>query len=129
MTKDEFKTKYKNIYEAYTTKLIDCHKNSLKDITNPMPYFVNYLKFMRDFYLLTTPEDDNSEETNVKISSIMAAVEAYDKYKACAEFLKQPDQTAKEEELKKLQESKQQLLDNFWKLVAVNMEDWLPYDA
>jgi len=129
MTKEEFKIKYQKLYDSYKIKLTDCHNTSIEDITNPMPYFVNYLKFMRDFYLLTTPEDDTSEETNIKISSLMTAVEAYDKYISCLAILKQPDPEIKEEDLKKLQESQQKFLDHFWQLIAVNMEDWLPHVA
>jgi len=124
MTKEEFKTKYKIIYDSYKSKLLDLHNESVENINNPMLYFVNYLKFMRDFYLITTPETDTSEETDIKISSLMLAIDVYNKYMDCKTLL--ADQTINEAEHKKLEEDKQQLLGHFWALIAANMEDWLP---
>ena len=124
MTKEEFKTKYKIIYEGYKSRLLDLHNESIENINNPMLYFIDYLKFMRDFYLIATPETDTSEETDIKISSLMLAIDVYNKYMDCKTLL--ADQTINEAEHKKLEEDKQQFLGHFWALIAANMEDWLP---
>ena len=64
MTKDEFKIKYKNIYEAYTTKLTDYViektnnsdfvKKQIDDTENDL---ITGTKFMSDDYVAPTPEE------------------------------------------------------------------------
>ena len=127
MVKEEFKKDFKKIYDSYNETLIDCHNFNYSNIYNPMSYLATYLKFMRDYYLLTTPEDDTSEETNTKVSAIMAACDFYDQYTAIKAKLKAGN--IDEETTKKMTESQNNLRQKFWQLVALNMEDWLPYDA
>ena len=126
MTKDEFKKEFNSIYNCYNEKLIACHNFSMSGIYNPMLYLGTYLKFMRDYYLLTTPDEDDSEETNVTVSAIMAACKLYDQLEECKKALKKD---IPEEDTKKLTETKVLLQQKFWQLIALNMEDWLAYDA
>ena len=126
MVKDEFKLKFKPIYDSYNEKLLACHNFNMTNIYNPMSYLATYFKFMRDYYLLTTPDDDKSEETNVTVSAIMTVCDIYDQYLECQAALKKE---IPEEDSKKLKETKTVLVQKFWQLIALNMEDWLPYDA
>ena len=45
-------------------------KQAFKNLTNSMNYFVTYLKFMRDYYILTEPLKLESGEENLKIASL-----------------------------------------------------------
>ncbi len=130
MTKEEFKEKYPEIIQAYNEKLINNHCSDFFNFHNPMNYIESYLKFMRDYYLITTPEDDISEETNLKITALMTAISEYDRYKKSCEQLKElTKKEADEKELTKRLKDKDFHWNSFWKLVMLNMEDWLPYDA
>ena len=126
MTREEFKTKFKAVYNCYNEKLLACHNFNIEGVYNPMSYLGTYLKFMRDYYLITTPEDDNSEETNVTVSAIMAACNLYDQLEDCKKALKKE---MPEEDAKKINNIKAQIQEKFWQLLALNMEDWLAYDA
>ena len=126
MTKEEFKKEYKPIYRAYSKELKKCHEFNIKNLFNPMSYFITYLFFMRDFYLLSTPSSDNSEATDTKISALMMACELGKRLESYQTELKA---NLSEDEYVELKKEYILASQKFWQLVAVNMEDWLPYDA
>jgi hypothetical protein len=48
-----------------------------------MDYFITYLKFMRDYYILTESLVLDTGEENMKIASLATAVAEYEKFKNC----------------------------------------------
>lgn len=123
MTKEEFKTKYNLIYTGYVDKLDDCHREITDSISAPMPYLINYLRFLRDFYLLATPEEDNSKETELKVSAIVSAISEYEKYVLYKEKLKDLDEEKADEKTKKEFERKDFHWNTFWSLLALTIEE------
>ena len=50
-----FKTINNDIYKVYSKKLKTNHETNLINSLNCMEYLITYLKFMRDYYILTEP--------------------------------------------------------------------------
>ena len=121
MTREDFNRDFKPIVDGYNEKLLSCHHNAFNNTDKPTEYIANYFKFLRDYYLITTPEDDNSEETEEKVGALIATAVEYDRYIALKEILQKKELT--EEVAKQYQEEK----DNHWKafiqLVALNLGD------
>ncbi len=127
MTKEEFKKDFNVIYEGHRQNLLACHEKITKEITNPLPYLISYLTFMRDYYLLTTPDDLNDKNLEMQINALFEALESYDKYEEAVAALKQ--EGLKEEEKEAITKEGAGYYINFWQLVANNMGRWLPNDA
>ena len=72
----------KKLTSYYNKQLKKCHENSIKAHDNNLDYFINYLRYLRDYFLLT--EDTTIENVrNLKLTSIVAAVGEYDRYNTC----------------------------------------------
>ena len=69
---------------------------------------------------------DNSEATDTKISALMMACELGKRLESYQTELKA---NLSEDEYVELKKEYILASQKFWQLVAVNMEDWLPYDA
>ena len=76
-----FKKEFKNLYNKYSKKLLACHKNNLEVIN--LDYFIVYLKFIRDYYILTEPLVTESGAENLKIASLATAIAEYEEYQNC----------------------------------------------
>lgn len=121
MTKEEFDKEFKPIADGYNEKLLSCHYEAFNKAEKPIEYIANYIKFLRDYYLITTPEDDNTEETAIKVSNLMAAVVEYDRYTELKEALNKKELA--EDIAKKYQEEKNTHWKNFIQLLAINLGD------
>ena len=80
MDKLEFDQEFKTIVDSYNEKLLNCHYTAFKQADKPTEYIINYFKFLRDYYLITTPDDDESKETEEKVEALIAIAAEYDKY-------------------------------------------------
>ena len=131
----EFTKEFKQLCQTYDKVLKNDHSTNFKSFTNPMGYFVDYLKFMRDYYILTEPLVLDSEEENLKIATIATAISAYEPYRNCehkyygfdgAKVIYKIPGTCEEVQQ---QYNKEKIFhwNNFWNLVRLNMEDWMPH--
>ena len=77
-----FKKKYNKLFSCYSKRLAMLNAKALANLENPMDYFVTYLKFMRDYYILAEPLEVGGQE-NLKIAIIASVVSEYDQYKTC----------------------------------------------
>lgn len=131
----DFIKEFNQLYKTYDKRLKKDHAESFKNLTNSMNYFVTYLKFMRDYYILTEPLVLDSGEENLKIASLATAVSEYEKYQNCEHNYYSFDgvkmiykiEGTKEEVQQKYNLEKSFHWNNFWNLVKLNMEDWLPH--
>lgn len=124
-----FKNINKDIYNTYSKKLKISHEANLINFSNYMEYLVTYLKFMRDYYILTEPLVLESGEENLKIASIATAISEYERYKKCInnyyfENGSRKIEGTSEEVQNKYNIEKKFHWNNFWNLVNLNMEDW-----
>ena len=72
-----FSKQYKGLYNQYNKKLLAEHKANFSALNNNLDYFITYLKYLRDYYLLT----DNVE--SIVTTTLVAACSEYDKYQTC----------------------------------------------
>ena len=131
----EFTKEFKQLCQTYDKVLKNDHSTNFKSLTNPMGYFVDYLKFMRDYYILTEPLVLESGEENLKIATIATAVSEYEQYQSCEHkyygfngekvIYKIPG--TREEVQQQYNKEKNFHWNNFWNLVRLNMEDWMPH--
>ena len=131
----EFTKEFKQLCKTYDKVLKNDHSTNFKSFTNPMGYFVDYLKFMRDYYILTEPLVLDSGEENLKIATIATAVSEYEQYQNCEHKYYRFDGAkviykipgTREEVQQQYNKEKIFLLYYFWNLVRLNMEDWMPH--
>lgn len=121
MTKEEFDKEFKPIANGYNEKLLSCHYEAFNKAEKPIEYIANYIKFLRDYYLITTPDDDNTEETAMKVSNLMAAAAEYDRYAELKDALN--EKGLAEDTVKKYREEKSASWKNFIQLLAINLGD------
>ena len=121
MDRIEFNQEFKTIVDGYNEKLLECHHTAFNNADKPTEYIINYFKFLRDYYLITTPDDDDSKETEEKVEALIAIVAEYDKYAMAREILNKKELT--EDKLKKYQEEKDIHWKNFIQLLALNLGD------
>ena len=84
----EFTKEFKQLCQTYDKVLKNDHSTNFKSFTNPMGYFVDYLKFMRDYYILTEPLISEDGTENIKIATLATAITTYDKYQVCDSLCK-----------------------------------------
>ena len=121
MTKEEFDKEFKPIANGYNEKLLSCHYEAFNKAEKPIEYIANYIKFLRDYYLITTPDDDNTEETAMKVSNLVAAAAEYDRYTELKDALN--EKGLAEDTVKKYREEKSASWKNFIQLLAINLGD------
>lgn len=126
-----FDKKYKKLKDQYNRKLLSEHKTNFSALDNSLSYFITYLKYLRDYYLLTDNVAQLEETVNVKTATLVAAVSEYEKYITCIgnyykingnaieKITDEPD----EEVTKKYNLEKKFHWTNFWQLVMTNIED------
>ena len=128
----EFNKKYKELYNSYNKKLLAEHKLSFSTLDNNMKYFITYLKYLRDYYLLTDSVAQSEDAVNVKTATLVAAVNEYEKYVNCinnyyklnGNIAEKISDESEEEVAKKYNLEKKFHWTNFWQLVMTNMEGW-----
>ena len=128
----EFNKKYKELYNSYNKKLLAEHKLSFSTLDNNMKYFITYLKYLRDYYLLTDSVAQSEDAVNVKTATLVAAVNEYEKYVNCinnyyklnGDIAEKISDESEEEVAKKYNLEKKFHWTNFWQLVMTNMEGW-----
>ena len=76
----EFKKDYKKLCSAYNKRLRNTQRNKVLSLENTLDYFVTYLKFIRDYFILTEPPINDKGEENYKITTIAAAISEYQQY-------------------------------------------------
>ena len=128
----EFNKEYKELYNSYNKKLLAEHKLSFSTLDNNMKYFITYLKYLRDYYLLTDSVAQSEDAVNVKTATLVAAVNEYEKYVSCinnyyklnGDIAEKISDESEEEVAKKYNLEKKFHWTNFWQLVMTNMEGW-----
>ena len=128
----EFNKEYKELYNSYNKKLLAEHKLSFSTLDNNMKYFITYLKYLRDYYLLTDSVAQSEDTVNVKTATLVAAVNEYEKYVNCinnyyklnGDIAEKISDESEEEVAKKYNLEKKFHWTNFWQLVMTNMEGW-----
>ena len=128
----EFNKEYKELYDSYNKKLLAEHKLSFSTLDNNMGYFITYLKYLRDYYLLTDSNAQLEDTINVKTATLVAAVDEYEKYVNCinnyyklnGNIAEKISDESEEEVAKKYNLEKKFHWTNFWQLVMTNMEGW-----
>lgn len=128
----EFNKEYKELYNSYNKKLLAEHKLSFSTLDNNMKYFITYLKYLRDYYLLTDSAAQSEDTVNVKTATLVAAVNEYEKYANCinnyyklnGNIAEKISDESEEEVAKKYNLEKKFHWTNFWQLVMTNMEGW-----
>ena len=128
----EFNKEYKKLYNSYNKKLLAEHKLSFSTLDNNMKYFITYLKYLRDYYLLTDSATQSEDTVNVKTATLVAAVNEYEKYVNCinnyyklnGNIAEKISDESEEEVAKKYNLEKKFHWTNFWQLVMTNMEGW-----
>ena len=130
MTK--FNKEYKELYDSYNKRLLAEHKLSFSALDNNMGYFITYLKYLRDYYLLTDSNAQLEDTINVKTATLVAAVDEYEKYINCindyyklnGNIAEKISDESEEEVAKKYNLEKKFHWTNFWQLVMTNIEGW-----
>ena len=128
----EFNKEYKELYNSYNKKLLAEHKLSFSTLDNNMKYFITYLKYLRDYYLLTDSIAQSEDTVNVKTATLVAAVNEYEKYVNCinnyyklnGDIAEKISDESEEEVAKKYNLEKKFHWTNFWQLVMTNIEGW-----
>ena len=128
----EFNKEYKELYNSYNKKLLAEHKLSFSTLDNNMGYFITYLKYLRDYYLLTDSNAQLEDTINVKTATLVAAVDEYEKYVNCinnyyklnGNIAEKISDESEEEVAKKYNLEKNFHWTNFWQLVMTNIEGW-----
>ena len=128
----EFNKEYKKLYNSYNKKLLAEHKLSFSTLDNNMKYFITYIKYLREYYLLTDNTAQAEDAVNVKTATLVAAVNEYEKYVNCinnyyklnGDIAEKISDESEEEVAKKYNLEKKFHWTNFWQLVMTNMEGW-----
>lgn len=128
----EFNKEHKELYNSYNKKLLAEHKLSFSTLDNNMKYFITYLKYLRDYYLLTDSAAQLEDTINVKTATLVAAVDEYEKYINCinnyyklnGNIAEKISDESEEEVAKKYNLEKNFHWTNFWQLVMTNIEGW-----
>ena len=128
----DFNKEYKELYNSYNKKLLAEHKLSFSTLDNNMKYFITYLKYLRDYYLLTDSVAQSEDAVNVKTATLVAAVNEYEKYVNCinnyyklnGNIAEKISDESEEEVAKKYNLEKKFHWTNFWQLVMTNIEGW-----
>jgi hypothetical protein len=97
----------KQITKAYTKAFNKLQKDIFTNKKSGLALFVEYLRYLRDFTVLTGYNDE-SENTKLKIATLIATIAEFDAYV-------------------QMHDEKQRAFhwNNFCELLKQNMEDWL----
>ncbi len=130
------KKDYNLIRSEYNKKLLAEHKANFSTLDNGLSYFIMYLRFLRDHYIINGGSTENQESTDLKVATLVAAVSEYDKYKTCimnyyklnGGVVERLTDESEEEVAKKYNSERSFHWRNFWQLVMTNIEGWTTND-
>jgi hypothetical protein len=83
---NNFKVEFKQLYKSYNKQLKKLHKENFSDFNINIDYFIIYLKFLRDYTILTENLVLDNGEENLKIASLATALAEYEKFQTCNNF-------------------------------------------
>lgn len=119
-----FTKKYKKIYKEYQKKFKNF--NLMND--NILEHLIEYLTFLRDYYILTLPKNPSKDE-ELLLNSVATALSEYSAWKNCINKyydtngnILAKDKT-KEEIDKLYRAEKTKHWSIFWQLVTFNIEE------
>lgn len=124
------------IFKAYNKKLQKLHKENFAKASNNLEYFVTYLRYLRDYFILNE-QLKVSKQADLKITSLIMTINEYEEYTNCINkyynigdtiTCKDPD-TPKELVMQKYGEEKSLHWQKFWQLVNINIESWVDDNA
>lgn len=130
-----FEKQFKELYKFYNKELKKCHKFNFKNLNNNLDYFITYIRFMRDYYILTEKVYDPIQ--NQKIYNLCLAVQEYDAYYNCIynyydiskNMVKIKDKTKTKAEVDEEYRAEMSThINNFWLIIKDNIEGWLNSD-
>lgn len=127
-----FDKDFNPIYKAYRAKLQSDMEKSLEDLSSPVEYLVTYLGLLRDYRISQKPILKMDDEVEPEITSLIAAIAAYERYKNCKnKYYKLENDKAVQisddpEDLvtKKYLAEKQFYWVTFWKLISQHLTQW-----
>lgn len=132
---NSFKKQFKELYKFYDKELKKCHEINFKNLNNNLDYFITYVRFMRDYYILTENVYDPIQ--NQKIYYLCLAVQEYDAYYNCIydyyniskNIVEIKDKTKTKAEVdEEYRAEMNKHINNFWLIVKDNIEGWLSSD-
>lgn len=132
---NSFKKQFKELYKFYDKELKKCHKINFKNLNNNLDYFITYIRFMRDYYILSENVYDPIQ--NQKIYYLCLAVQEYDAYYNCIydyyniskNMVEIKDKTKTKAEVDaEYRAEMAKHINNFWLIVKDNIEGWLSSD-
>jgi hypothetical protein len=132
---NSFKKQFKDLYKFYNKELKKCHEINFKNLNNNLDYFITYIRFMRDYYILTENVYDPIQ--NQKIYYLCLAVQEYDAYYNCIydyyniskNMVEIKDKTKTKAEVdEEYRAEMNKHINNFWLIVKDNIEGWLSSD-
>ena len=77
-----FKREKNKLWATYNKRLKKLHKTNFSIPTNNLEYFITYLKYLRDYYILTNCPEKNSPDY-VKANTIASAIAEYELSQQC----------------------------------------------
>ena len=123
----------RDLQNAYQVKLQQIHKNNFESFKSPLEYFINYLRYLRDFYLLQAKNLDTIGQDNLELAALITAISEYEKSESCiynyytevnGVVTRRSDTESETEVLEKYSQEKTFHLNTFWSLVQLNIESW-----
>ena len=123
------KSCFTSIKKCYNKQLLGIHKRNFEEANNNMEYFVTYLKYLRDYYIINS-EINMSKEVDIKVTSIIMAIAEYDAYQTCINkyynvgntITRKNQDESEEEVMEKYGQEKTLHWEKFWQFVNLNME-------
>lgn len=126
------KKEFKKLYKYYKKLLRQISKLELREGCGCMNYFIVYLMYLRDSFILSCPDCDFDNDPLIK--TIGSAIETYQLSQSCIEeyfeinaqgMLIPKDKSMPYAEVaKQHQKRRLELLSIFWQIVATCSEDW-----
>ena len=124
------------IQDSYNKQLLTLHEINFKAGDINLEYFVTYLKYLRDYYILTS-KIDLSNKLDMKITSLIAAVAEYEEYMSCINkyynigttIVRKNQEETEEQVMKKYGAEKMLHWQKFWQFVSLNIERWVANNA
>ena len=119
----------KKLQAHYDKKLRKCHKDCLRSFGNGLDYFINYLRYLRDYYTLSGKLENVGESNDVRMMALVAAISEYEKSQTCIRNYYREDGVRLLDEspadvLEKYNKEKATHWGYFWQLVMLNIESW-----
>lgn len=71
------------LQKAYKFKLQEHLNKNITELNSPIEYFITYLKFLRDYHLFEAQRNLDDTITDIKVISLMTAIEEYENFKNC----------------------------------------------